>query len=574
MKSEIISQSMNKPHLHIHTLRILIFLFTIACFDPAAIQADILHPEDILEEKLRELDHIMERRDTYYMAHEHKIDSLKRIAAKVARTKDDRRLFDITHELYTAYRSFQNDSARAYNNREQEIAKRIGDKNLIARAQIDNLFTYMSRGDFTSAVDVLKNTDLTGVSDSLKADFYVQGVRLYSDLSNFTSGRWEDKYAILSRAYSDTVLKYAPKGSYDAQFAYNFLDGYKINVDNRISNYESMIRRNDISPQLKAMLHSMLGDTYIAKGETAIGLAHKAESAIIDIQQSTRETTSKHFLAYSLYESGDIDRASRYIHAALEDAEAYNAPQRKSEIGRVLSLIEATRYKSVNGQRTTLISLLVVALVFFLIAVAALLYILKQNKKLKSSKDTIENKNRQIIAANEELRSLNDKLTSLNSKLNEDLKIKEEYIGYGFYLNSEYIEKIEELYKLVNRKVTVGQANDLKTLLRLSDIKMEKDKMLREFDEIFLRLFPTFIEQYKKLFPADDTTHDDVQEGILTPEMRIFALIRLGITDNAQIARFLNYSINTINTYKTKAKKRSVLANNEFEESIMQIKSE
>lgn len=551
-----------------------ICLSTILWLKPLPAYGDILHPELILEEKLRELDHYVERRDTYYMAHEHMIDSLKRMEANVRKSGDDRKLFDVTHQLYLAYKSFQNDSARAYNDRELTLARKIGDKNLIARAQIDNLFTFLSRGDFTSAVDVLNDTDLSGVSDSLKADFYVQGVRLYSDLSNFTSERWEDKYAMLSRAYSDTVLKYAPKGSYDAQFAYNFLDGYKINVDSRISNYESMIRRNDIPPQLKAMLHSMLGDTYISKGETEIGLAHKAESAIIDIQQATRETTSKHFLAYYLYENGDIDRASKYIHAALEEAEAYNAPQRKAEIGRALSLIESSRYNSVNGQRVTLTSLLIIAVVFFLLAGAALLYILKQNKKLKSSKKTIEDKNRQITDANTELTSLNEQLTSLNAKLNENLRIKEEYIGYGFYLNSEYLEKIEELYKLVNRKITVGQAADLKSMLKLSDIKGEKDKMLREFDETFLRLFPSFIESYKELFPADDATLDDVEEGILTPEMRIFALIRLGITDNNQIAKFLNYSINTINTYKTKAKKRSIVANNEFEERIMQISSQ
>lgn len=535
--------------------------------------ADSLHPDNILEEKLRELDHVVERRDTYFMAHELKIDSLKRVAAEIRRSGDDRRLFDITNKLYNAYRSFQNDSARAYNDRELAIAHRIGDKNLIALAQTDNLFTFMSRGDFTSAVEVLRNTDLTGVSDSLKADFYVQGVRLFSDLSNFTSERWEDKYAMLSRAYSDTVIKYAPKGSYDAQFAYNFLDGYKINIDEKISNYESMLRRNDVPQAIKAMLHSMLGDTYISKGEVAIGLAHKAESAILDIKQATRETTSKHFLAFRLYEMGDIDRAARYIHAALEEAEAYNAPQRKAEIGNALSLIEAQRYNSVNEQRQTLWILLGGAVLIVLIVVSAYLLIRRQNAKLKASQKIIQDKNRQITEANSNLQQLNDQLHALNSKLRESVRIKDEYIGYGFYLNSEFIEKIESIYKLVNRKVTVGQADDLRNMLKLSDIKIEKEKMLKEFDKTFLRLFPTFIDQYRELFPADDTTLDDVGDGILTPEMRIFALIRLGISDNANIARFLNYSVNTINTYKTKAKKRSIVPNEEFEERIMQIKS-
>lgn len=537
------------------------------------LSADILDPGQLLDEKLRELDRTVERRDTYFMRHEHQIDSLKQVAARVSRYGDDRSLFEINHRIYNAYKSFQNDSARLYNDRELEIARRLGDRNLIAKAQCDNLFTYMSRGDFTSAVDVLKATDLTGVTDSLKADFYVQAVRLYSDLSNFTSAKWEDKYAILSRAYSDTVMRYAAPGSYAAQFASNFVDPYKVNTGQRISTYESMLRRSDVPQAIKAMLHSMLGDTFIAEGKTDLGLAHKAQSAIIDIREATRETTSKHFLAYELYERGDIDRASRYIHAALEEAEAYNAPQRKAEIGRALSMIESTRYTSINHQRLMLTALLGGAVLLGLVIAGGYIFIRRKNKQLAAGKRTIEEKNAQITEANRRLTALNEQLHALNSKLHENVRIKDEYIGYGFNLNSEYIERIEGIYRLVNRKVTVGQSEELKSLLNMSDIKVEKRKMLQEFDRSFLRLFPTFMEQYRELFPPDDDTLDDVADGIMTPEMRIFALIRLGITDNNNIARFLNYSVNTINTYKTKAKKRSVVANDEFEERIMHIKS-
>lgn len=535
--------------------------------------ADIIDPRELLQDKLAELDRTVERRDTYFMRHEHRIDSLKRVAAEVRRSGDDRRLFDINHRIYEAYKSFQNDSARVYNDRELELACRLNDRNLMAKAQCDNLFTYMSRGDFTSAVDVLKATDLTGVSDSLKAEFYVQVVRLYSDLSNFTSARWDDKYAKLSRAYSDTVMRYAAPGSYAAQFASNFLEAYKVNTEQRISTYESMLRRSDVSASIKAMLHSMLGDVFISGGNPDLGLAHKAQSAIIDIQEATRETTSKHFLAYELYERGDIDRAARYIHAALEEAEAYNAPQRKAEIGRALSLIESTRYSSINHQRYTLGALLGGAILLGAIIAVGYFFIRRKNKQLAAGKRIIEEKNTQITEANERLTALNEQLNSLNSKLRESVRIKDEYIGYGFNLNSEYIEKIEGIYKLVNRKVTVGQTDDLKSLLKLSDIKQEKTKILQEFDKSFLRLFPTFMDQYRELFPPEDDTLDDVADGIMTPEMRIFALIRLGITDNNNIARFLNYSVNTINTYKTKAKKRSIVPNEEFEERIMNIRS-
>lgn len=530
--------------------------------------------DKLLKEKLEELDHVLERRDTYYMAHEHYIDSLKRVYAQVARTDDRRRLFDVTNSLYMAYKSFQNDSARAYNDRELALACELGDKSLIVRAQCDNLFTYMSRGDFTNAVEVLRDTDLQGVDDSLKADFYVQAVRLYSDLSNFTSERYEDKYAILSRAYSDTVMKYAQKGSYPAQFASNFLNQFKKDTARQITTYESMLRRGDIPKSIKAMLHSMLADVYINNGNTSLGLMHKAESAIIDIKEATRETTSKHFLAYELYELGDIDRASRLIHAALEDAEAYNAPQRKAEIGRSLSLIEASKYNDVNHQRLALWYILGGVALLALGLGLGYIFIRRKNRLLNAQKQIIVEKNSEITEANSKLTHLNEQLNTLNARIRESVRIKDEYIGYGFHLNSEYIDRIEGIYKLVSRKLAVGQADDLKQQLKLSDLKNEKLKMLKEFDATFLRLFPTFVEQYSELFPPEDATHHEIEDGMLTPEMRIFALIRLGVTDNNNnIARFLNYSVNTINTYKTKAKKRSIVPNDEFEERIMEIRS-
>ncbi len=518
-----------------------------------------------LDDKLRELDHVMERRDTYYMAHEHMIDSLKRVAASVDKS-DLKAKFDITHKLYNAYRSFQNDSARVYANREIEMARISGEPEHLAMAQYDDLFTYLSRGDFTNAVEALERTDLNGVSDSLKAEFYVQAVRLYSDLSNFTSEKFEDRYARLSHAYSDTVLAYAAPGSYAAQFASNFLYGYSQNRQERIATFTAILNRDDVLPAIKAMLYSMLGDLYISDNQADRGLAMKAQSAIMDVQAATRETTSKHFLAYELYTRGDVDRAARYIHAALEDAENYNAPQRKAEIGRALSLIEASRYGAVNQERHLLWIFLAVTLAFVIIVGIMFFYIRRQNVRLRTSQTTITRQNQEISEAN-------TKLLSLNSQLRESVRIKDEYIGYGFYLNSEYIEKLEEIYKLVSRKITVGQTDDLKSMLRLSDIKREKEKMLKEFDRIFLTLFPTFIEQYQELFPADEQAPTEAADGILTPEMRIFALIRLGVNDCANIARFLNYSVNTLNTYKTKAKKRSTVPNEDFEPRIMQIRS-
>lgn len=547
----------------------------------------------VLEEKLRELDHVMERRDTYYMKHEHEIDSLKRIERSI-HPGDLSGKFIIYHDLFDAYRSYQSDSARKYVNMELSLANRIGNPQIMATAKYDNIFAYMSKGDFTNAVKVLNNTSFASASDSLKAEMYVLAARLYSDLSNFTSEKYEDEYAKMSRTYADSAYNIAAPGSYASQLSTHFLHGYMQNREDRIAVFSAIVGRRNISPSIKAMIFSMLGDLYLSDNQIEKGLAYKAESAILDIKSATRETTSKHFLAYELFGRGDINRAAKYVHVALEDAESYNAPQRKAEIGRALSLIEASRYSSIKDERDNLWIILAITVIFVVVIVILLLYIHHKNKLLKESSEIIRNqneeikkrskeiseqnieikeKNDEISKQNSEISEVNLQLRNLNSRLRESIKIKDEYLGYVFYLISEYIKKIESLYNVVNLKLTTKQPYDLSRMFPISQIRIEKEKMLKEFDKIFLSLFPTYIEQYNSLFDDSSKNNDEPADGILTPEMRIFALIRLGVNDTNNIAQFLNYSVNTINTYKTKAKKRSIVSNDEFEAKIMQIRS-
>ncbi len=166
----------------------------------------------------------------------------------------------------------------------------------------------------------------------------------------------------------------------------------------------------------------------------------------------------------------------------------------------------------------------------------------------------------------------NKTLTSFNSKLIEANEIKDIYIAQSLYGNSEHIDKLERLYKTINRKLITRQYDDIYLYIKESDLKKERENMFSSFDRTFLKLFPNFIEEYNKLFNPQDQVNTD-SEKELTAELRIFALIRLGITESERIARFLDYSVNTINTYKTKVKNRSIISNEHFEECIMKIKS-
>lgn len=520
---------------------------------------------------LNELDNVLERRDTHFMKREYRIDSL-RMELAYGGANDVNLRYDVYSKIFDEYKSYQSDSSLAYAKRLYAIAELIGTPEAKVRAQNSLLFSYISAGVFTDALDVVKQVDLSQVSNEIKGDFYFLCIRLYSDMSNFWDRTFSDKNAKLSHAYSDSVMACLPPEAYKAQYASIFKTMSQMTIDEKIGVFTKLLSRTDIDLGEKAMISSILADLYLEKGDKNNTMYFKAQSAIQDVMSAKHETTSKRDLAFLVYETGDVDRASRYIGAALEDANFYNARHRKMEISSVLPIIEQARYIQVNKEKTIL--WWAFAFIATLLVGLAIMWWrnIKQTRQLAESHRTIEQRNAEIEAANNQIAEHNNQLKETNAKLRESVKIKDEYIGYGFYLNSEYIRKMESLYKLVNRKLVARQYDDLKMSLKESDLRKEKEVMQREFDRIFLRLFPTFIDSYNALFAPDDQP-SDFDGKTLTSEMRIFALIRLGITDCGNIASFLNYSVNTVNTYKTKAKNRSVVPNDQFEAKIMEIRS-
>ena len=177
-------------------------------------------------------------------------------------------------------------------------------------------------------------------------------------------------------------------------------------------------------------------------------------------------------------------------------------------------------------------------------------------RRLKEAQNTIAKRNRQLEEKNKKLEEINN--------------IKDEYIGRSFFANSEYINKVEKLYKAIDRKIALHRYEDIRSSLKEEELVDERKSMFVDFDETFLKLFPHFVEKYNELFDEIDQKELESPQR-LTTEIRIFALIRLGITDSDRIASFLNYSVHTINTYKTRVKNRSKVDNKLFEQRIMEI---
>jgi hypothetical protein len=184
--------------------------------------------------------------------------------------------------------------------------------------------------------------------------------------------------------------------------------------------------------------------------------------------------------------------------------------------------------------------------------------ILKQYKKLQAAQKV-------ITAAHKLQQEINDKLMEANT-------IKEEYIGYCFQVNSAYLDKIKKFKKLADQKLTDNKYGEVKYLVNNIDLKEEREELFRNFDRIFLKIFPNFVGVFNSFFREEDQIRLKDNE-LLNTDLRIFALIRIGISDNVKIAQILEYSVNTIYTYKTKIKNKAIIPKDEFEERLMDIKA-
>jgi hypothetical protein len=306
-----------------------------------------------------------------------------------------------------------------------------------------------------------------------------------------------------------------------------------------------------------AMLTSVLAQVYQAMGNAEKEKEYLVRSAISDIQSSVKENISIRQLAFLLLNDGDITHSNAYIKKSLDDANFYNARLRNVQIVKLLPVIDkAYQLEREKYQQKLKASMVAIGvLVFFLAGLAVYLYRLV--KKLAKTR-------KEVIRANKDLKKANNNLLETNH-------VKEEYIGRFLNQCSVYIDKLEAYRKALNKKAANGKLEELYTMLKSSQIIEDELKdFYQTFDSTFIHLFPNFVAEFNQLLPPEERIHPKGEE-VLTVELRVFALIRLGITDSAKIANFLRYSITTIYNYRSKYRSKSLIPRDKFEETVMKI---
>lgn len=499
---------------------------------------------------LNELNDAIARHQEYVDQRERRIARLKARLSQTATSSET--MYRLNHELYEEYKSYICDSAILYLDRNLVWADSCQNMKRSNEARLRLVYLMSSTGMYREATDLLGEVRRDALPEKRMPDYYETVHHLYGELGYYTQDmRKKDDYRQIAGQYNDSLwmaLSVGTPARLELEEAALRRSGHC--VEALAINDSRMAQTREDSPAYalvtyhRAMIYRKTGDREQEK-------QYLIRSALTDIRLSIKDHASLWNLAEILYGEGDIERAYQYIRFSWSETNCYNARSRSLQTAGILSLIDLTYQAMREKQNDRLCFYLVLISTLSVLLVVAVGYIYRQMKRLSVARNYLEEANRDLSESNH---------------------IKEEYIGRFIKLCSTYIDKLDTYRRMVNKKITAGQTAELQAMVRSRDVLEDGLKELYEnFDIAFLRLFPDFVERFNDLLQEEERIV--LRKGeLLNTELRIFALIRLGIDDSSQIAEFLRYSVNTIYNYRAKVKNKARIARDDFESRVLMIK--
>ena len=516
-----------------------------------------------------------------------KMDDINALEKQYATARNDQEKYQFALSLYREYIAFINDSALNYIQVCMECAKRMGRKDLQTQSELALAYQLADTGFYPEAEIHFKAISKDQLTDDMVIT-YLKGMNhLYGEMAYYSHDkRLRDQFFSKSAAFRDSLLQILPEDSY----SYNSLKSIELNNQGKT---DEALKCSDIWMKLAkpgtrdyATMSFYRSEIYRNQGDVEMERYWLIMSALTDIRHAIMDQAALWSLANSLMnEEGDLDRAYKYMDFSWECISYFSTHMRSWLVSPILTRINDKYKQNLHQANTNLIwtiaaiSLLVVGLLMLLF------YVSKKRRQLavirnelKYANDELGELNTQLSAKNNDLSEANQLLSDINEQLrqaiihlNDSNRVKDEYIGKFLSVCSDYIDKLDNYRIKINRKLKAGQQADV---LRMTSSEQLKEDELKElfdhFDDIFLRLFPTFIDDFNALLrPGEEII--PTEKNHLNTDLRIFALIRLGIEESSKIAEFLRYSPNSIYTYRARIKNKAAGNRDEFEKNVKEI---
>lgn len=524
---------------------------------------------NVVDSLLQQLDQAIQNRPMYIEQKERKLNSLRDLLRQHI-SDDDR--FALLGEFLEEYRSYNTDSSFYISRERYQIALQTKNQVHQALALMNTAEIMGTTGMYKEAIDLMQKVHIDYISDELRPYYYHIYRTVYGLMADYAVTELEKKrYSEITDKYRDSLLLV----NKDNPLIYTLIQSDQYNVRGE---YDEAVRLlTDYLAQRIDNVHDMaicaytLSESYRLKEDTENEKKYLIISAIADMKSGVREYISLRKLAVVLYQEGDIDRAYSYLKLCMDDAVFCNARLRILEILQIFPLINnAYQQKTENQQiqmKWALISISLLS-VFLLIAI---FYVYKQMKKVAAARHQVIDANKRLKELNDELHRSNEQLKEANHSIAENSYLKEEYIGRYMDQCSVYLEKMDNYRRSLGKIAATGKVDELYKNIKSSKfIDEELKDFYANFDNTFLQLFPTFVEDFNALLAEGEQIYPKANERMST-ELRIFALIRLGITDSVKIAQFLRYSVTTIYNYRTKVRNKAGGDRDLLEQEVIKI---
>jgi ABC-type transport system involved in multi-copper enzyme maturation permease subunit len=510
------------------------------------------------------LNQVIEDHAVYTHAREKQLRDLK-IAARYNKNNPET-LLKIYDDEFTGYYAYNYDSAMVYVKRTILLARKTGNEYYLVKSTLHRALLLASVGFYDDSEECLKSVSARNIPHDLLFDYYYTHYKLYSFWNNYyKNSEFSEKMNRKIIFYLRNAISLVPKNS--NMYFYLLGEYYKLKHHIYFAGIccKKVVDRTSQNDKLYGSAAYNLADCYLQEKKYSQYRHYLILAAIGDIKCSVKENVALQDLAMFIFnnQKDQLQLAEKYITFSMRDAKSYNSRLRMIEISRKLPAIVSTYQDKLFTQnkylRMGILLLALLALALF----TTFFYIIQQNKLLTISKKKVSNSYEVLRNLNKKINFKNQQLLGVNTKREKLAKV---YID----LCAKYIDKLQKFQKLVERKIRANQAKDLLSQISSSKLSDEEaNTFLSQFDHAFLSLYPSFVNELNSLLKDD--CHIKVKSDLsMTTELRVFALIRLGVKDSAEIAGILFYSPQTIYNYrwglKCQAKNKDT-----FENDVVQL---
>ncbi len=557
----------------------LVFIF-LAAFLPTLCLANNNTPSLLTPEIKREiitLDSLLTHSHTFVKQKEERLSALRK---KYNANTDAAHRYWIASDLYDEYCVYDSDSAMYYAERAINLAHQLNRRDLVDEMELNKAYIYSATGMLSEAENLLARINPDSLSTKLAMQYY-EGVLFLSTHTDQYFGRQYD-----SKMYSmqmDSLLKQARRNITPDHPKFIWLMGWSCLsskkeaaeaipiVRERVDFYDYSTRGNAMDAWVLAKLYERIGDSEKY-------LKYLILSAQADVRACNKEIASLEEIVQLLYDLGDYEHANFYLNYCISRANEYKSRVRTGRLAELQRKTLGAINESIEHQ-TKLNRIYIYILIFVLaILIASVLYILRQNKKLKASRINLSDANAALSSKVEELQSIRHQLHAANEKLRESYETahntarqlseindsKEQYIANIFTICSNYISSHEEFRANIHKLLTARKFEQAMQLVKSPELSYEEIKQLyANFDKIFLQLYPDFVADFNTLLREEEQISLK-KADTLTTELRIYALVRLGLNDSVKIARFLHCSVQTVYNTRQRTRNKAAIPREEF----------